>query len=207
VRTISNYLRIIAEDYPELLDENSISYFEVIENAAKRMAFLINSLLEFSRLGRNTRLVHISIRKVIDNVLSDLQYLISSPGALIEVSEMPELECYESEIHQLFQNLINNAIKFQAKGNKPVIKIYSEKLEGKWKFSVQDNGIGINPGNFNRIFDIFQRLHINEEVYEGKGIGLAYCKKIVQLHLGEIGVISEVGKGSTFYFTIPVSDR
>ena len=206
VRTISNYLHIIAEDYPQLLDENSIRYFDAIENAAKRMGFLINSLLEFSRLGRNKKLVHVSIKTIIDNVLADLQYLITSANALIEVSEMPELELYENEIHQLFQNLINNAIKFHAKGNRPVIKIFSEKLEGKWRFAVQDNGIGIHSDHFSRIFDIFQRLHINEEVYEGKGIGLAYCKKIVQLHLGEIWVTSEPGMGSTFNFTIPVSD-
>jgi light-regulated signal transduction histidine kinase (bacteriophytochrome) len=102
----------------------------------------------------------------------------------------------------LFQNLITNAIKFQKKNNRPKIKISSEKTSDKWTFSIHDNGIGISSVHFERIFIIFQRLHTDEE-YEGNGIGLSNCKKIVDLHHGKIWVESNLGKGSTFYFTIP----
>ena len=115
---------------------------------------------------------------------------------------MPKINLYKTECHQLFQNLISNAIKFQKKNSKPNIQITSEKINGKWKFSIIDNGIGINADKFARIFDIFQRLHTNEE-YEGSGIGLANCKKIVHLHHGEIWVDSNPTQGSIFNFTIP----
>jgi light-regulated signal transduction histidine kinase (bacteriophytochrome) len=104
----------------------------------------------------------------------------------------------------VFQNLITNSIKFHKKDTPPKIQIRSEKLNEKWKFAVCDNGIGIAPEHFERVFDIFQRLHINEEEYEGNGIGLANCKKIIQLHQGEIWIESIIEQGTTFYFTIPI---
>jgi len=118
------------------------------------------------------------------------------------VGEMPELNIYEIETGQLFQNLIANAIKFQKKGVPPQIQIRSKKINEKWQFSVSDNGIGIAPAHYERIFDIFQRLHNNDE-YEGNGIGLANCKKIVELHHGKIWIESTLGNGTTFNFTIP----
>jgi len=121
---------------------------------------------------------------------------------LIKVWDMPILNAYETEIRQLFQNIIINAIKFQKKDTRLKIQIRSKKMSGKWKFAVSDNGIGIAPVHFEKIFDIFQRIHTNEKEYEGKGIGLANCKKIVQMHQGDIWVESELGKGTTFYFTI-----
>jgi light-regulated signal transduction histidine kinase (bacteriophytochrome) len=104
-------------------------------------------------------------------------------------------------MRQVFQNLISNAIKFQKKDNKPEIKISAEQVNGKWRFALSDNGIGIAPVHYERVFDIFRRLHSTKE-YEGNGIGLANCKKIVQLHKGEIWVESILEHGSTFYFTI-----
>ena len=115
---------------------------------------------------------------------------------------MPSLNAYETELSQVFQNLITNAIKFQKKGVQPRIRIHAEKISGRWEFSVSDNGIGIAPAHFERVFDIFQRLHTEEE-YEGNGIGLANCKKIVQFHQGEIWVKSSLGHGATFQFAIP----
>jgi light-regulated signal transduction histidine kinase (bacteriophytochrome) len=114
---------------------------------------------------------------------------------------MPELNIYETEIRQVFQNLIGNAIKFHKKDAGAIIKISAAQMGAKWKFSVSDNGIGIDPVYSERIFNIFQRLHSNQE-YEGHGIGLAFCRKIIQLHQGEIWVESSLGNGATFYFTL-----
>lgn len=202
LRTIANFIQVIGEDLAGKLDEKTAGYLRIIDNSTKRMSVLINSLLQFSRLGVNRKLNNVSCKDVIDSVVADLSALIQASGATIEVSEMPELNVYEIEFRQLFQNLITNAIKFQAKGSQPRIQIRSEKINENFRFSVSDNGIGIAPEYFGRVFDIFQRLHSNETEFEGKGIGLAYCKKIVQMHQGEIWVESELGKGSTFYFTI-----
>jgi light-regulated signal transduction histidine kinase (bacteriophytochrome) len=114
---------------------------------------------------------------------------------------MPKLNVYETEMRQLFQNLITNAIKFHKKDTHPKIHLSAKKINGKWRFTVSDNGIGIARVHFERVFDIFQRLHTTEE-YEGNGIGLANCKKIVQLHQGKIWVESKLDQGATFHFTI-----
>jgi signal transduction histidine kinase len=204
IRTISNYMKVFEEDYFALLDENGRNYLNSVNFAAKRMSILIKSLLDFSRLGRNIKLVNSDCKVLINEVIADLGTVIKSSNAVIEVAKMPTLNLYETEIRQVFQNLITNAIKFQHKGTRPEIKIGSEKINDNWRFSVSDNGIGIAPAHYERVFDIFQRLHSNEDEYEGYGIGLANCKKIVHLHQGEIWVESNPDKGSTFYFTIPI---
>jgi light-regulated signal transduction histidine kinase (bacteriophytochrome) len=203
LRTISNYMQVFEEDYCARLDENALKYLHQVKNSTRRMSILITSLLEFSRLGINKELTYVDCNQLIDEVISDLDIKIKTSNAIIEVKEMPKLNLYETEIHQLFQNLILNAIKFQEKGAQPKIQIRSEKINEKWKFSISDNGIGIPGEHFNRVFDIFQRLHNNEENYIGSGIGLAYCKKIVQMHHGEIWVESNKEQGVTFHFTIP----
>jgi signal transduction histidine kinase len=202
LRTVSNYMQVFEEDYLDQLDDNARKYLNAVNNATKRMSMLIKSLLDFSRLGRNIKLTYVDCKKLIDDVIADLETTIKTSKAVIEVAEMPKLNLYESDIRQVFQNLISNAIKFQKRGTQPKIHIGSEKINEKWKFSVRDNGIGIDPSYFDRIFNIFQRLHTSEEEYEGYGIGLANCKKIVQLHQGEIWVESNMGEGTTFYFTI-----
>jgi PAS domain S-box-containing protein len=203
IRTVSNYMKIIEEDYSSILDQNALSFIYIVKDATERMSILINSLLDFSRIGRDKVLVYNDSKQLINNVIKDLEFILEESKSIILVGEMPKLSLFETEFRQLFQNLITNAIKFQKKNNIPVIKISSKKLNnGKWQFSVADNGIGIDSEHFDRMFDIFQRLHPTEDEYEGKGIGLAYCKKIVQLHQGEIWVESEVGNGSTFHFTI-----
>ncbi|SFD63263.1 hypothetical protein SAMN05518672_102706 [Chitinophaga sp. CF118] len=201
LRTVSNYMKVFEEDYSELLDENAMRYLHSINNATKRMKSLIKSLLDFSRLGRNTKLVYQDCKKIIEDVLADLETMIKSSNAVIEVLEMPKLNVFEIEISQVFQNLITNAIKFQKENTQPKIQISSEKIKNAWKFTVSDNGIGIDPAHFQRIFDIFQRLETKEK-YEGSGIGLANCKKIVQLHQGEIWVESTPDQGTKFHFTI-----
>ncbi|MBV5315509.1 MAG: GHKL domain-containing protein, partial [Prolixibacteraceae bacterium] len=202
LRTISNYLQVFEEDYLMLLDENAKKYLHEVKDASKRMSILIKSLLDFSRVGRNLNLIEVDCNQLIANVIADLKSIIETSNAVIEVTDMPKLNLYEPEIRQLFQNLILNAIKFQKKDNQAKIQIRSERINEKWIFSVADNGIGIAPAHFEKIFDIFQRIHNNEDVYKGMGIGLSNCKKIVQMHHGEIWVESDLGIGATFYFTL-----
>lgn len=202
LRTVSNYMQVFEEDYLGQLDDNAKKYIQSVNHATKRMSILVKALLDFSRLGRDRKLAYVDCKNLLDNVISDLQGMIEKSKATIEISDMPSLNIYEIEVSQLFQNLITNAIKFQKKDNRPVVQISSRNLGEKWQFSVRDNGIGIASRHFGRIFDIFQRLHANTE-YEGNGIGLANCKKIVELHQGEIWIESVLEKGTTFNFTIP----
>ncbi len=201
LRTVSNYLQIFEEDYSHVLDAEAKNYLVSMNNATRRMSVLVKALLEFSRLGRGKELTSVDINQIIREVLSDLETLIKSSGAIITVSEMPTLNAYETEVRQLFQNLLSNAIKFRKPNVIPEIHISSQTLNERWEFSISDNGIGIDSIHFERIFYIFQRLHASEE-YEGNGIGLANCKKIVDLHKGEIKLDSVLGKGTTFYFTL-----
>ena len=201
LRTVSNYMEAFQEEYTELLDENARKYIGSINGAIKRMSLLIKSLLDFSKLGYNKKLTQVNCGKIISDVIADLGTMIRLSKAVIDVKQMPVLNMYEMEIRQLFQNLIVNAIKFRKIGVPPEITISAEPLNDKWKFSVADKGIGIDSAYFEKVFEIFQRLHSKHE-YEGSGIGLANCKKIVQLHLGDIWIESTEGEGSTFYFTI-----
>jgi light-regulated signal transduction histidine kinase (bacteriophytochrome) len=203
IRTVSNFMTIMSEDYNNVLDNKALGYINIVKDATKRMAILINTLLDYSQLGRNKKLTYVNCNDLILNVISDIRFLLDAKDVSIEVSELPTLFLFKTEIIQLFQNLITNAVKFQEPGNKPKIQIWSEKQNGTWIFLVKDNGIGILSAHFDKVFQIFQRLHYNEEAYEGKGIGLAYCKKIVQMHQGKIWIESEQGKGTTVHFTIP----
>jgi len=202
LRTVANYMQVFEEDYIHLLDDNAHKYLKAVNNAVKRMSVLVKSLLDFSRLGRNTKLSLVDSKTLVQAVISDLQTMIRTSNAQIDLFEMPHLVAYEVELRQVFQNLIINAIKFRRNDFQPRIEIRSEKVPSGWQFSVADNGIGIDPVHFERIFDIFQRLHTDEE-YEGSGIGLSNCKKIVESHQGSIRVESAPQNGSTFYFTIP----
>ena len=134
--------------------------------------------------------------------MDDINKAITEAGAIIISGDLPEISGYPTELKQLFQNLLINAIKFRKKEVTPQITISAEKTEGNWHFAFADNGIGIESEHRERIFVIFQRLHTRSE-YKGSGIGLSHCKKIVELHQGRIWVESERGKGSTFHFTIP----
>ncbi len=201
LRTVSNYIQLLQEGLGNTINEDVTQFLQAIDGATQRMSMLVKALLDFSRLGRDKQLSKVDCNDLLENVLGDLHKVIEQSGAQIKVGKMPTLLIYEPEMRQLFQNLILNSIKFQAPGNIPQIGIESNLIENKWCFSVSDNGIGIDPIYNTRIFNIFQRLHTNEE-YEGNGIGLANCKKIVELHQGEIWVDSKLGFGSTFYFTI-----
>jgi chemotaxis family two-component system sensor kinase Cph1 len=203
LRSIYNFIQIYEQEYARIMDDKAHKYLDVIKDSAKRMYTLINALSEYSRLGLNKTLRLVNFKELIDNVVSDLNAAIKSAGAIVLVSEMPIIKVFEIEIHQVFLNLISNAIKFHRKDVIPVVSVRSEKTGDLWKFSVSDNGIGISPEHFGKLFNMFQRLHPDESEFEGKGIGLMVCKKIVELHQGRIWVESNGDQGITVNFTIP----
>lgn len=201
LRMISNYLGLLVKNYGDRFDERAEGYVKVAVDSAKRMSNLIRDLLTFSRLnsGQQT-FVKIDLNKLIQGVIDDLKTLIEENNATISVDEMPEIAADETQIRQLFQNLISNAIKFRG-GKSPKIEVKVQKKENEWLFSIKDNGIGIEADYYEKIFLIFQRLNEREK-YQGTGIGLAVCKKIVERHNGRIWVESKLNEGSTFLFTI-----
>jgi PAS domain S-box-containing protein len=203
LRTVSTFAQLFMEEYEGKLDEQGNQYIGFILESSNRMRQLIKGLLDYSRIGKEKKFVEVNYNELIANVLADLEIFIKESNAKINVQPLPVLYSNPTEIRQLFQNLINNAIKFSPKGATPEITITAEKQKDEWRFAVTDNGIGISEENRDKIFVIFKRLH-NRSEYEGTGIGLSHCKKIVEQHGGKIWVESEPGKGSTFYFTIPV---
>jgi signal transduction histidine kinase len=178
-------------------------YINFAIDGGQRMKKMIDNLLELSRIGRENAVkevadLHDIVREVEDNILK----LREDNGARIIIqSALPSLPVHRSDIIHLFQNLLSNAIKFRKKDVAPVISIDAKEEEEGWLFRVADNGIGMAPDESEKIFEIFTRLH-GRDSYEGAGIGLAICKKVVQHHGGTIRVESEEGLGSTFYFTL-----
>ncbi|WP_181369417.1 sensor histidine kinase [Flavobacterium album] len=202
LRTVSNYISMLQEDFPDRIDGEIQEHLKTMGSAIDRMSHVVRSLLNFGKLGRKKKLVLTDCNKLVNDVAADLNSLIKNTGTEITVTcGLPEFYAYETELRQLFQNLISNAIKFRKSSISPDITISSRKLDGFYEFSVEDNGIGIHPKHSDSIFRIFHRLNSDEE-YEGYGIGLANCKKIVEMHGGKIWVESEPGKGSTFKFTL-----
>ena len=201
LRTTSGFVQLLRKQYHGQLDEKADKYFTLIIEASARMKLLIKNLLEYSRIGAKQELEQVDCNKALNDVLADLSAAIDDAKAEIQHKPLPLISGYPTEIKQLFQNLITNAVKFQKKGVNPQIKISVQKIKDNWQFAFEDNGIGIEEKNIEKIFNIFQRLHSRSE-YEGSGIGLSHCKKIVELHKGEIWVESTPGEGSTFLFTI-----
>jgi PAS domain S-box-containing protein len=202
LRTISGFVKLLQQQYDEKLDDKAGKYFDFILQGADRMKILIRDLLDYSRIGKKDKLDAVDCNKVLANVISDLGAAINDSKAIIKSDELPCINGYPTEVKLLFQNLIMNAVKFRKKDTVPQINILVEKKNDHWQFSVKDNGIGIDKTQSERIFVIFQRLHSRTE-YEGSGIGLAHCKKIVELHGGKIWIESEPGEGTLFHFTIP----
>jgi PAS domain S-box-containing protein len=199
--TIKNYMKLFLKNYGEAVDEESKRYIESIVKASDRMDILIRSILDYSRLSQLKELKFVDTAMLIKEVEADLNAQITSNHAKITVGVLPVIKAYPLELKLLFQNLITNAIKFQKKGITPEIHISASKIGDTWQFEVQDNGIGIVEEDKEKVFHMFKRLHSRNE-YEGTGIGLAYCKKIVELHNGAIFIESQIGVGSTFKFTI-----
>ncbi len=204
LRTLTNFTQLIREEYSGKLDEDGNKYIDFIHKAAARMRELVTGLVEYSVLGKESVRTMVSCDEIVGEVLSDLADTIKAGNVKITVKELPELNCFRTELRRLFQNLIENAVKFTKPDVATEITISAEIQENGWLFSITDNGIGIESKNREKIFIIFKRMH-NRSEYKGTGIGLAHCKKIVELHGGKIWVVSTPGEGSTFHFTIPAT--
>jgi DNA-binding LacI/PurR family transcriptional regulator/signal transduction histidine kinase len=202
LRMVTSYLQLIERRYKGRLDEDADEFIGFAVDGAERMQTLINDLLQYSRVATHGKPFALTdCSAVLDHALANLKVTIEESGAVVTHDSLPTVLADDVQLTQLLQNLIGNAIKFHKPDTPPQVHVGVARKDGEWLFSVQDNGISIAPEHFERIFMIFQRLHTQEE-YEGTGIGLAVCKRIVERHGGRIWVESEPGKGSTFYFTI-----
>ena len=201
LRTISSYIGLIGELYQDQLDDDALKYMKFVEEASERMKTLISDLLDYSRLGKEKVITKVNCNTIVKNITLDFGLYINENNALIKYDKLPTIIGFELELKQLFQNLINNGLKFRKNDVFPQIEIKAIDKPDHWLFSVRDNGIGMDAKYFERVFVIFQKLH-NISEYKGTGIGLSVCKKIVEIHDGKIWVESELGKGTTFYFTI-----
>lgn len=199
---VSSYLQLIERRYSDKLDEDGHEFMEFAVDGANRMQKMINDLLIYSRVTtRGKEFEFIDMDEILDKVLKNLEVSINENNTQISYEKLPKIKADPSQISQIFQNLIGNSIRFKRQEN-PVININSHENEDEWIFTVQDNGIGIDPEYSEKIFEVFKRLH-GKDKYPGTGIGLAIAKKIVERHGGSIWVESELNKGSKFIFTIP----
>jgi len=205
LRMINSYTKLLEKRYNHLYDDSGKEFMFFVTDAAKRMNVLLDDLLNYSRVGKSGSMDNlIDVNDVLLIIRSNLSKRLEEENGQIKINKnnIPTILSNHTQMVQLFQNIICNALKFRGERN-PVVTIDCKLKEGKHIFSIQDNGIGIAPEHQDRVFEMFKRLHTREE-YDGTGIGLSTCKKIVQKHEGEIWLESEYGVGTTFYFSIPV---
>lgn len=204
LRVISNYSQLLAKRYTnKVLDHTAVEFIEITIDAAKRMQGLINDLLVYSRMQSNPREFEaVDCNEVLNKVLANLMIPIQEASATVQVAQLPTVRADASQLQQLFQNLISNAIKFR-QTQTPEVSVTFQKEPSRYIFAVKDNGLGFDTKYADRIFIMFQRLHARE-AYPGSGMGLAICKKIAERHRGSLWVESKLGEGSTFYFALPI---
>jgi PAS domain S-box-containing protein len=202
LRMVSSFTQLLSQRYKGKLDADADDFVTYAVDGANRMQRMISDLLAYSRVGTRGKPLELTYCEVVfDHTLANMKLAIEESGAMITHDPLPSVMADDSQLVQLFQNLIDNAIKFR--GDQPLqVHVGVESKDGEWVFSVRDNGIGIDPQYKDRIFVIFQKLHVGGQ-YPGTGVGLATCRKIVERHGGRIWVESEPGKGATFYFTMP----
>ena len=201
IGTISASFDILQKEYGNDLEEEAQQLLKFIGTASSRASLLIRGLMDYSRIGQNLKLKKVGIKKILKENLNEISDLIKKTEAEICFGNLPKISGYENELKFLFQNLIQNAIKFRREKVPPKIKIDCQWNSDSWLFSVTDNGIGISENHLEKIFTIFQKLHTLDE-YEGLGIGLAHCAKIVSLHKGEIWAESVSKQSTTIFFTL-----
>ncbi len=204
LRMVSSYTQLLARRYKDKLDASANEFIDFAVDGANRMQKLINDLLALSRVGTQV-LAHetVDCEEVLARVLSDLRPTLDAAGVVVEEhAPLPKVTGDRTQLGQLFQNLVGNAVKFRGEAVPRVTVSAALESERMWRFSFKDNGIGIEPQYFERIFVIFQRLH-GKEQYPGTGIGLAICQKVVERHGGKLWVESAPGAGAEFFFTLP----
>jgi light-regulated signal transduction histidine kinase (bacteriophytochrome) len=203
LRTVSSFIDLLAKRYKGQLDEKADRYIAFALEGVDRMSKMISDLAAYAKIGTHTReFTPADLEEILKQVKASLNKSVEESNTEITHDPLPQIDGEETQLAQLFQNLIGNAIKFRKKDVPPRVHISSELKEKEWLFGVHDNGFGISPEFHDRIFVIFQRLHTREE-FAGTGLGLSVCKKIVERHGGCIWVESQTGQGSTFYFTLP----
>ena len=204
LRTITSYTQLLERRYKDKLDDKAIEYINSIVAASKRMKNLIEDLLTYSKINHEYQdFKSVDLNNIVSHVIDSLGTSINENNVVINYKKLPVIKANYLLMIQLFQNIICNAIKYK-NNNNSIIDISVEQLESMWLFSISDNGIGIESKYIDKIFVVFQRLHTRDK-YEGTGIGLTICKKIVDIHKGKIWIKSELGIGSTFFFTIPIN--
>jgi len=204
---VSGFLNLLSQRYGPKLDKEAGEYIAFAVDGAIRMRRMITDLLAYSRVGtKGWKPTMIDSGDVIEYAKANLRAQIEETNATIEHQNLPMVFADAAQMHQLFQNLIGNALKFRHPDRRAVVRISAKKEDSEWVFSVADNGIGMDPLQTDRIFMLFQRLHQRGK-YEGSGIGLAMCKKIVERHGGRIWATSAPGEGTTISFTIPESQE
>jgi light-regulated signal transduction histidine kinase (bacteriophytochrome) len=205
LNTITSFAQILNEEHFDSLNKEGQEIVSYISESTKRMRSLITDLLDYGRLGQDKIMDKVDCNKLIEEIQQDLAARIKESEAEIKYNNLPIVIGLETELRLLFQNLISNGIKFRKAEKKPLIEISAVEKDG-WTFTVEDHGIGIDPNNQKNIFSLFKRVKYLKEI-EGDGIGLAHCKKIVELHQGKLWLESEPGKGSKFHFNIPLPDK
>lgn len=204
LQSVTGFVRLLQLQYETTLDELAQGYLHRIHETGNRMQRLIQDLLAYAQIDRQEKTFEVvDCNQILEQVLDNLQEAISTKHATLTHDPLPTVQGSESQLIQLFQNLISNGIKFVAADVHPQIHVSVIQQENYWQIGICDNGIGVKIEDCEQIFEIFQRAHATQH-YPGTGIGLATCKKIVEQHSGQIWVTSYLGKGTTFYFTLPI---
>lgn len=186
LRTVSSFVSLLQDQYKGMLAPDADEYIQFIVSATARMKNLIKGLLDYSKTGSDHSMQRVDVMKVLKTLTKDMEASIRACGAIITFNELPVITANDLGITQVFQNLIANALKYRKTDINPIIEISARRGDHEWIFAVKDNGIGVDQKFVKKIFEIFQRLHSHKE-YEGVGIGLAHCKKIIDMHNGKIG--------------------
>lgn len=201
--TISGCAQLLREELKDRLGEEELDYLKTIQDNVNYLGEMIRSLLSYARLGSSgIQVKECDLRAVVHGLLVHIQSMVDEAGATITCDPLPTVRGDEVMLTRLFQNLIENGIKYR-RDQPPRIHVGARRDNAEWVFSVSDNGIGIEPRHFDRVFQMFQRLHGDESQYKGSGVGLATCKKIVERHGGRIWLESVPGEGTTFHFALP----